>query len=178
MHNYIYLYNICIIIYICVWMGPLYRISYRAPEKSGTTLDLVVEGRRLFVFRVPKHLFYIFSFFLLETHVGLQFPMSAWFRFKPELLENCFEPNCQSPPAGSPIQQRQSGSGHSISLTRGAHPTCLLLAGARLSVRVRLVPRPCQWRIGAGRTEPNPCPCEEDLSGCWRGGSLARSKLA
>jgi hypothetical protein len=29
-----------IIIYICVWMGPLYRISHRAPEKSGTALVL------------------------------------------------------------------------------------------------------------------------------------------
>jgi hypothetical protein len=25
-------------IYICMWMGPLYRISHWAPEKSGTTL--------------------------------------------------------------------------------------------------------------------------------------------
>jgi hypothetical protein len=27
-----------IIIYICVWMGPPYRISHWAPEKSGTAL--------------------------------------------------------------------------------------------------------------------------------------------
>jgi hypothetical protein len=31
--------NICIIIYICVWMGPLYRISHWAPKKPGTALD-------------------------------------------------------------------------------------------------------------------------------------------
>jgi hypothetical protein len=29
---------VCIIIYICVWMGPPYRISHWAPEKSGTVL--------------------------------------------------------------------------------------------------------------------------------------------
>jgi hypothetical protein len=33
--GYIYIY---IIIYICVWMGPLYQISHWAPEEPGTAL--------------------------------------------------------------------------------------------------------------------------------------------
>jgi hypothetical protein len=39
----------CIIIYICVWMGPLYRISHWAPEKSGTVLSKVTHMRVMFI---------------------------------------------------------------------------------------------------------------------------------
>jgi hypothetical protein len=44
MHNSFYTSNIgdiCIIIYICVWIGPLYRISHWAPEKPGTALPTI-----------------------------------------------------------------------------------------------------------------------------------------
>jgi hypothetical protein len=33
--------NICIIIYICVWIGPLYQILHWALEKPGTALGAI-----------------------------------------------------------------------------------------------------------------------------------------
>jgi hypothetical protein len=40
---------VCIIIYICVWMSPLYQISHWAPEKSRTALvnSLAPRGQQL-----------------------------------------------------------------------------------------------------------------------------------